>query len=245
MKLDFQPLAAVVLLSSIALLPGAAWSQPAAVSSVPPAHGTPAQPAPPNAAPVQAGPLADGAEIFENLTESAPTIDAAAFQKALAQFQALQPAISQRLPAERQQRLDTLVSGLRSAWQKGDRAGMAVQSIEAYRLLEESIDHSAQAVPLQVYLLDYAGFKLDALLLTTPPDWKQITQTAHEAAGWWAAIGPRITDKTLQGAMAQTVNGLQEAAAKKNPELLHFAAQMDLTLVDGLEAFFGSHPRGG
>lgn len=157
----------------------------------------------------------------------------------------LQPGHFAALPAERKQRLDSVVSGLRGAWEQGDRSSMAVQSIEAYRLLRESINRSSQPVPLQVDLLDYAGFKADALLLATPPDWQQIAQTAHEAAAWWAAIEPRVTDKTLQAAMAQTINGLQDATAKQNPKLLAFASKMDLTLVDGLESFFGSHPQKG
>ena len=120
---------------------------------------------------------------------------------------------------------------------------MAIQSIEAYRLSQESIDRTGQPVPVEAPLLDYADFKLNALLLSTQPDWKQIADTAQEAAMWWTAIGPRITDKTLRDALNQTVNGIKDAAARKNPELLRFAANTDLVLEDEVETFFSAHPR--
>ena len=187
-------------------------------------------------------PLTGGAEIFENLTESAPTLDAATFKKSLTNFETLCPEISQRLSPDRKKRLDTLVTSVRNAWQKGDRATMALQSIEAYRLLQEAIEHGGQPVPVEVPLLDYAGFKLNALLLSTQPDWKQVASTAQEASTWWAAIGPKITDTALRDAMGHTIDGIKDAAARKDRKLLSFAAKMDLILVDGLETFFTSHP---
>ena len=233
---------AAALLSAV-LLPGGAFAQPAGDSVMPRARGVQPPHASVKAPSYKANPLAGGAEIFENLTEAAPVINAAAFTKSLAEFEALYPLIAQRLSAGRKARLDTLVAGVRNAWQRGDRGAMAIQSIEAYRLFQESIDHTGQPVPVEVSLLDYAGFKLNALLLSTQPDWKQIADTAQEASTWWTAIGPRITHKTLRDAMDQTVNGIKDAAARKNPELLRFAANMDLVLVDGLETFFSAHPR--
>ena len=187
-------------------------------------------------------PLAGGAEIFENLTEASPVMDVAAFNKSLSKFETLYPEISLRLSADRKMRLDTLVTSVRNAWQNGDRSAMAIQSIEAYRLLQESIDHSGQPVPVEVPMLDYAGFKLNGLLISTQPDWIQVANTAQEASTWWTAIGPRITDKTLRDAMDHTIGGIKDAAARKDPNFLRFAAKMDLILVDALETFFNSHP---
>ena len=187
-------------------------------------------------------PLIGGAEIFENLTESAAALTSGAFDKSMSDFKTLYPKISQRLSPDRKSRLDALVAGVRSAWQKGDRATTALQSIEAYRLLQEAIDHRGQPVPVEVALLDYAGFKLDALLLSTHPDWAQVASTARHAATWWTAIGPKLTDPALRAAMDHTIDGIRNAAARKDRALLSFAAKMDLILVDGLESFFTSHP---
>ncbi|MGB3940310.1 MAG: YncE family protein [Candidatus Manganitrophaceae bacterium] len=186
-------------------------------------------------------PLAGGAEIFENLTEASPLIEEAAFKKSLAEFERLYPSISAHLSPDQKKRLDSLVAGVRNAWQRGDRGAMAVQSIEVYRLLEESINRRGQPVPVEVPMLDYAGFKLKALLLSSQLDWKQAGKTAQEASGWWAAIEAHITDKSLGVAMAHTIAGLKEAADREDSRLLRFAAEMDLILVDGLELFFNSH----
>ena len=238
MKLALKPLTATVLVAT-ALHAGAAFTQ---------TTHTPASPkagiAPPVSTPAAAGkadPLAGGAEIFENLTESAPTLNAATFKKSLSDFETLYPDISRRLSPDRKQHLDRLVTDVRSAWQKGDRASMAIQSIEAYRVLQEAIDHGAQPVPVEVPLLDYAGFKLDALLLSTQVDWKQVASTAQEASTWWTAIGPKVTDMALRNAMDHTIDGIKDAAARKDRKFLSFAAKMDLILVDGLEKFFTSH----
>lgn len=108
-------------------------------------------------------------------------------------------------------------------------------------MLQESIDHSDQPIPLEVPLLDYAGFKLKALLLSTHPDWKQVAHTTQEASTWWEAIESRITDKSLREAMTETIAGIKDASARKDPKLLGFAGNLDLILVDGLEMFFSSH----
>jgi len=218
--------AAVLIVAALHL--GAAFARSQQVSAV--------------AAAGKANPLASGAEIFENLTETSPVMDAVTFIKSLSEYQTLYPEICLRLSADRKMRLDVLVIGIRNAWQKGDRGVMAIQSIEAYRLLQESIDHSGQPVPVEVPMLDYAGFKLNGLLLSTQPDWKQVANTTQEASMWWSAIRPKIADKTLRDAMDHTINGIKDAAVRKDPTLLRFTATMDLILVDGLETFFSSHP---
>ena len=162
MRLSRQPLATTILVAT-ALHFGTASAQTLATPAGAAAGPARQRPAPANAA--KADPLAGGAEIFENLTESAPTIDAAGFKNSLSGFETLHPAIARHLSSARKQHLDRLVGAVRDAWRKGDRASVALQSIEAYRLLQEAIDHRAQPVPVKVPLLDYAGFKLNALLL--------------------------------------------------------------------------------
>ncbi len=241
MRLTLKPLNAVALIAT-ALHSGAAFAQTAGTSVTPKTGLAQSQQVSTVAATGKTNPLAGGAEIFENLSEASSVIDAAALKKSLSEFEVLYPEISRRLSADGKMRLDALVTGVRNAWQKRDRSAMAIHSIEVYRLFQESIDHSGQPVPVEVPMLDYAGFKLNGLLLSTRPDWRQVAKTVQEASKWWTAIGPRITDKTLQDAMDHTLDGIKEAAARKDPKLLRFAAKMDLILVDGLETFFSSHP---
>ena len=190
-------------------------------------------------------PLASAAEVFENLTEGAPSWSAAEVDRSLARFEVLHPTVSQRLPSASRARLDTLVGGVRTAWQQKDRATMALQSIEAYRLLQESMDYTGQPVPVEVSLLDYSGFKLNALMLRTQPDWKQVAGTAQESSTWWKSIEAKVTDSKLQRAMNQTVKDMGDGALRQDTKLVRAAATKDLALVDDLETFFIAHPVNG
>lgn len=240
MKCLLQALTAAVLITAVHIS-GVALAQNNGVSVPPKTGGAQTRQVKPVSAASPSDPLADGAEIFENLTEASPVITASAFNDSMAKFTTLYPKISAHLSPDRKKRLDFMVAGVRKAWEKGNRGSMAIDSIEIYRLLQESIDHSKQPVPIEVPLLDYAGFKLKALLLAKHPDWKQVRKTTQEASAWWAAIKSRVTDKSLSDGMAYTVFGIKEASGLKDAKFLGFTAEVDLILVDGLEAFFNSH----
>lgn len=186
--------------------------------------------------------LAHASEIAEQLSENAPSIDAAAFKKVMADIDALATRLAKALSPDRKKALDALVTGIRDAWAAGDRSAVGVQSIEAYRLLQEAIPRGPKAVPVQVAQLDYVGFKVNALLSSSSVTWAQVSATVREASTWWLAIEPRVGDATLKEAMRRTLLGMQEAADQKDSKLMHFAADMELILVDGLEAFFTKHP---
>lgn len=242
MKFILRPLATAILITTLHFSTAALAQTEGAIAAAK-LHLAQSGQVPSTGAINKMDPLAAGAELFENFTESSPVMDAAAFNKSLAKFEALYPSISARLSADGKKRLDFLVTEIRSAWRQGNRGAMALESIEAYRLLTESMDRSGQPVPLEVPLLDYTGFKLNALLLSKHPDWKEVGRTAQEASAWWAAIEANITDKSLREAMAHTIAGIKEASNRKDPSLLRFAAEMDLILVDGLETFFNSHTK--
>ncbi len=187
--------------------------------------------------------LVAGAEIFENLTERSPDLDAVAFDDAMATFWKLYPSLSAQLSPDGKTRLDALLAGVHKSWRARDRGAMAIGSIEIYRLLQESMGHDSLPVPAEVPMLDYAGFKIKALLISKHPDWEQVRKTAHEATLWWATIKPKVTDNALRDAMDHTIAGIHEAVHLNDPKFLAFAAEMDLILVDGLESFFNSHPQ--
>ena len=187
--------------------------------------------------------LSQASEIAEQLSENAPTIDAAAFAKSMLDLGALNARLAASLLPVRQKALDAFVAGMRDAWTAKDRSALAVQSIEAYRLLEEAVPRSPRAVPVQVAQLDYVGFKVNALLASNSVDWTRIADTVREAQTWWTAIEPHTSDATLKEAMNRTLLGMKEATDRKDAKVMHFAADMELILVDGLETFFLAHPR--
>lgn len=95
---------------------------------------------------------------------------------------------------------------------------------------------------MQVAQLDYVGFKVNALLSSSSPDWTQIAATTKEAQRWWAAIEPQTSDATLKEAMTRTLLGMKQATDQKDAKVMTFGADIELILVDGLETFFLAHP---
>ncbi len=187
--------------------------------------------------------LSQASELAEQLSENALSIDAAAFKKAMSDIDALDARLAKALPPDRKKALNALVSGIRSAQTTGDRSAVGGQAIEAFRLLQEAMPRGPKAIPVQVAQLDYVGFKVKALLSSSSVNWAQVSETVREASTWWSAIEPRTSDATLKEAMNRTLLGMKEAADQKDPKVMHFAADMELILVDGLETFFTAHPR--
>jgi hypothetical protein len=93
-------------------------------------------------------------------------------------------------------------------------------------------------VPVQVSLLDYAGFKLKVLLHAKSPDWAVLRKTTEEASRHWTALESRVPDKGLRDAVNTMITGMNKAITAKNAEMAVFAAQIDLALVDLLEGYF-------
>ena len=187
--------------------------------------------------------LPQASEIAEQLSENAPTIDAAAFARSMSDLGALNARLATSLSPVRQKALGAFVTGIRDAWAAKDRSALAVQSIEAYRLLQEAVPRGPRAVPVQVAQLDYMGFKVNALPASNSVDWTRIADTVREAQTWWTAIEPQTSDATLKEAMNRTLLGMKEATDQKDAKVMRFAADMELILVDGLETFFLAHPR--
>lgn len=187
--------------------------------------------------------LWQASEIAEQLSENASTIDASAFGTAMSDISRLDARLKATLPPDRKRDLDGLVVGIRNAWAAEDRSAVGVQSIEVYRLLEEAVPRGTKGIPVQVAQLDYVGFKVNALLSANSIDWNQIDVTVRQAHRWWAAIEPQSSDVTLNEAMNRSLLGMKEAADQKDVKVMHFGADMELILVDGLETFFLAHPR--
>jgi hypothetical protein len=187
--------------------------------------------------------LSQASEIAEQISENASTIDASAFRKSMSNISALDARLTSALPSDRKKALDGLVASIRTAWTAGDRSTMGVQSIAAYRLLQEAVHRGTKGIPVQVAQLDYVGFKVNALLSSSSIDWTQIDGTVREGQRWWAAIEPQTSDATLKEAMNRTLLGMKEAADQKDAKVMHFGADIELILVDGLETFFLAHPR--
>ena len=182
--------------------------------------------------------LLKATDPFEGLTESALDGDAAKIAKAFKAAKAGRIATRALLTPQIAARFDKLFDELTTAQGKKDSVVVALQAAELYKLLVSSCDASVLVVPMEVNLLDYAGFRTNALLKAAAPDWQALADTAREAGANWAKIRDRVTDKKLQADMDKAQAGLTSAAQKHDVSLSQSSAKSDLALVDDLEGHF-------
>ncbi len=154
---------------------------------------------------------------FEDLTEFAIAGDSKGIQRALHAYEAQAGAVQQALPGSSRDQLQALVAQIKRAAGQGDYGVIALKSPEAYRTLIEALDSSTLKVPREVSLLDYAGFRVLAVVHAKPGDWSALLATANDAQKNWDAIKARVTDQGLHEAMDVTLAGLIKSCTKKIP----------------------------
>ena len=181
--------------------------------------------------------LLAAAEGYETLTETA-------FDKTFPELAASLTAARQKaseartfLATDQAARLDSLGAGIDAALRDQNRSAIAIAAVESYRVLVSAQDASAQ-VPVEVSLLDYAGFRYDANAKSRPVDWDQMTADVAYARETWARISPRVTAKGLSGAFESALSGMEIAVAQKNAVAAEIAVSNELALVDALEEHF-------
>lgn len=180
---------------------------------------------------------------FEDLAEYALSGNQSGVKHALQAYSRQAAGVGKALNAKAREKMDALVGAIGKAERQGNNEAVALNAVEAYRVLVESLDAKDLAVPQQVSLLDYAGFKFEVILHTRPIDWLALKKTAEEAGQNWAAIQPRVADDRLHDVVDAAVAGMYKASAGKNAEMAAFAAQIDLAIVDLLEAYFAQSPQ--
>ncbi|MBU2292464.1 MAG: hypothetical protein KKC29_15335 [Alphaproteobacteria bacterium] len=181
--------------------------------------------------------LLAAAEGYETLTETA-------FNKTLPELETSLAAARQKasearplLAPDQAARLDTLGAEIDAALRDQNRSALAIAAVETYRVLVSAQDASAQ-VPVEVSLLDYAGFRYDANAKSRPVNWDQMTADVAFARETWARISPRVTAKGLGGAFESALSGMEIAVAQKNAVAAGIAVSNELALVDALEEHF-------
>ena len=95
----------------------------------------------------------------------------------------------------------------------GSAASQFATLMESLHRAATNKDHHevARSAVEEVSLLDYAGFKLRVLAATQRPDWQDIRKTVGEAAGWWKAINPKVSQEGLRNAFDSLIRGLDAA----------------------------------
>lgn len=190
------------------------------------------------AVPTKNAVLLNATSPFEDLVDFGLAKNDAAIETSLAAVLKQAAAVRKVLSADAGRRFDALVVALGKAAGDKSYAMVADQAVEAFRVLIENLDAAGLRVPKEVSLLDYAGFKIRVLAAAPQPDWNAMRKTVGEAGTWWNAMKAKVSSRGLSDAFGSTVRGLQEASRSENLPMVRFAAQMDLDLVDVLEAHF-------
>ena len=207
---------------------------PASARAAPPSTG----PAPANANNDKK--LRAAAEPFEKLAETSFEATLPAIDQTIGEAETAAQEVRALLPTDAASHLDAQIAAVKSARQKQDRAGLALSSIEVYRILVSAVADGAK-VPTEVSLLDYAGFRYDADLKASPARWGDMTEAVSFAGENWAKLSPRA--KSFQGASAveKAIADMGKAVAQRDVALATLSAKTELDLVDQLETFFTAH----
>jgi hypothetical protein len=184
--------------------------------------------------------LLAAAESFENLTEMAFSSNWLKIDGTISEAEHAASAARGSLPQEAVGTMDAHLAAMTAARQKHDRADLALSSIEVYRVLVSSVSAGTR-IPAQVSLLDYAGFRYDADLKSSPIRWGDMNQAVAFAHQQWAVIAPRLKNTPLATQFEKAVDGMDRAARQKNASLAAASVKSESDLVDELEAYFRKH----
>jgi hypothetical protein len=179
--------------------------------------------------------LRNAAEPFEVLTESAFTASWPEVDRLIADARSAGARARAILPAAAAAGLDARLAAIVAARQAQDRPGLALAAVETYRNLVSSQDAASAQIPIPVSLLDYAGFRYDALVQAPNPDWAAIEQAARFAGDQWRALAPSVTSPGLRGVVPQSIGAMSAAARQHDVPFARSAAATELALVDLIE----------
>lgn len=179
---------------------------------------------------------------FEDMVEQALARNPAGVKTALDAADRSATSVKGVLSASAAGQFDQRLQSIHQAARQEAYPNVAANAVEIFRLLIDNLQADTLREPREVSLLDYAGFKLHVLAAADKPDWGAMRKTAAEAAGWWTAIKPKVSDAKLRDAVNTTIRGLESASKEQHLPMLKFAAQVDLDLVDLLESHFRNKP---
>jgi hypothetical protein len=179
--------------------------------------------------------LRNSAEPFEALTEQAFTASWPEVDGLIAGARSAGARARGILPGAAAATLDARLAAIAAARQAQDRPGVALAAVETYRHLVQSQAAATAQVPVPISLLDYAGFRYDALAQAPNVDWPAMEQSARFAGAQWRAIEPRIASPALRGVIPQSIDAMSVAVTQRDVAFARSAAATELALVDLLE----------
>ena len=183
--------------------------------------------------------LRDAAEPFEKLTEISFSAALPKIDQTIREAEAAALGTRGLLSNDAARQLDAQISAIKSTRQKQDRAGLALSSIEAYRIFVCAVTDNAK-VPTEVSLLDYSGFRFDADIKASPVRWSDMAEAVSFAHKNWVTLSPRVKSSPLAMDFEKVINDMDKAVVKRSKQLATSSVKKALDLVDQLEKFFST-----
>lgn len=184
--------------------------------------------------------LLTAAEPFEALTETAFTASKSQRSKAIEADADAVRSVQGIVPQSVLIVLKRNMAAISAADVADHPADIALASIENYRALVSAVPGNP-AVPVDVSLLDYSGFRFDADAQATPVRWDDMSRTVAFARQRWSSVRQHGAAAKIAPRFQAALNAMEQAAREKNAAHARLAAKVELDLVDKLEAAF-EHP---
>jgi len=182
--------------------------------------------------------LFDAMSPYEDLIEYALADNVAKVKKTIQSLDVSDARLITVLSERAIRHLNSNLEKMVAAEKSSDYAGIALYSVNSYKTIVDELNVAELTIPVEVAILDFVGFKIHVLLKQKNVDWRSIGEVVLEGSSRWNKIKENVSNKALQNTMNTTIDGLQAAVKSKNIEMLKFAAQVVLDLVDLLEGYF-------
>lgn len=181
--------------------------------------------------------LGAAGEPFEVLAETAFTATPAELEKSILAAEGAANMLKTIAPAGLSASLETRLAAIRQARKADQRVELSLASIEGFRDIVSAVPGSP-VVPIDVSLLDYAGFRFDADAQAKTPRWDDMAAATTFARERWATLSGLPPLSKLRTRFDIALSAMDAAVKARNVTRARAAAKVELALVDELEAAF-------
>lgn len=181
--------------------------------------------------------LAAAGEPFEVLAETAFTATPAELDKSILAADSAASTLKSIAPASLSASLQTRLAAIRQARKSDQRADLSLASIEGFRDIVSAVP-GTPVVPIDVSLLDYAGFRYDADAQAKPARWDDMAAATTYARERWAKLSGMAPLAKLRTRFDAGLTAMDAAVKGRNVTQARAAAKAELAMVDDLEAAF-------
>ncbi len=182
--------------------------------------------------------VSPAASDLEDIVYKALSAEPTGLQRALQAYDGQATKLKRVLSPEKQQVLMASMAEIRKAATQKDYIAVALEAPEAYLILIGSLDREALKVPIEVFLMNYAGFKLTALVRAKSEDWKKMQDVSWDAQRNWNAIRSSVKNSSLRDAVDTAINGMRNSSLSRNSETALLSTSIELSLINLLKANF-------